>query len=81
MVFSSTKRMEMVYIPRALRRKWANDAFEAEHPELAQERVRTRAASLQALADTRAKFPVLTPENFEAANAYREARIKELMGR
>lgn len=37
------------------------------------------AANEQAGRDMRAKFPILTPENFGEAIAYQEARIKELM--
>lgn len=69
----------MAIVGRALRQKWASDAVEARHPERAAERIRYRAAAERALADTRAKFPTLTTENFAAADAYREARTKELM--
>jgi hypothetical protein len=68
----------MAYVTQMMRRKMANDANEARHPELAAERIRHRTAAEQALADVRERFPVLTAENFQEANDYREARIREL---
>jgi len=68
------------YIPRALRQKWADDAHEARHPERAVERLRSRDANKKALADTFAAYPTITPDNFDAANDYRERRIKFHLG-
>jgi hypothetical protein len=65
-------------VGRLIRQKAAADAAERSHPERAAERVRFRQISERALAETRAKFPVLTGDNFQAANEYREARIREL---
>jgi hypothetical protein len=62
-----------------MRRKMADEAHEARHPERVQERIRYRAAAERALADTHARFPVLTTDNFAAANEYRERRTRELI--
>jgi hypothetical protein len=69
----------MVYVTLGMRRKMKADADEARHPKRAAERVAYRKAAEQALAETMAQFPTLTVENFEAANAYREKRMAELM--
>lgn len=42
------------------------------------ERIKNRKACEQALADVRERYPVITAENFEEANAYRERRIREI---
>jgi len=76
---SIVKENAMAYVTQAIRRKLADEAHEARHPERVVERVNFRAAADKALSETRAKFPVLTPDNFEAANEYRERRIRELM--
>jgi hypothetical protein len=69
----------MAYVTQGMRRKMADAAYEERHPELAAERIRYRVAAEKALADTQAKFPVLTAENFQAANDYREAHTRELL--
>jgi tRNA A37 N6-isopentenylltransferase MiaA len=69
----------MAYVTRLMRRKMADDAHEARHPERAQERLAYRKAAEQALSETMAKFAPLTAENFEAANNYREQRTQELL--
>ena len=69
----------MAYVTQLMRRKMADAAHEAAHPERVQERIAYRKAAQRALAETMAKFAPLTAENFEAANAYREARISELL--
>ncbi len=69
----------MAYVTQGMRRKMADDAHEARHPERARERIMYREAAERALAETMAKFAPLTTENFEAANAYREARTAELI--
>jgi hypothetical protein len=69
----------MAIVGRLIRNKAKQDADERAHPERAQERIRYRQAAEQALIDTRAKFPVLTAENFQAANEYREKRTAELL--
>jgi hypothetical protein len=69
----------MAIIGKLIRQQARADAYERAHPEAAAERIRYRAAAEQALADTHARFPVLTTDNFAAANAYREARTKELL--
>ena len=70
----------MAIVGRALREKWAAEADEARHPERAQERVDRRAIIERAWAETKAKFPLGTQEEIEAAFAYRDARIAELEG-
>jgi nicotinamide riboside kinase len=62
-----------------MRRKMRADADEARHPERAAERIRYRAAAEQALAEMHKRFPVLTSDNFEEANRFREARTQELI--
>jgi hypothetical protein len=68
----------MAYVTRMMRQKMANEADEARHPERVFERVASRRAHEQALADMRVRFPVLTANNFAEANAYRETRAREL---
>ena len=41
----------MVYVCNAMRRKLANDAYEAKHPELGGERARYRDAAVRAIID------------------------------
>lgn len=48
-------------------------------PEQVQERIRYRAASEQAIAETREKFSPMTSENALEAIEWQAARIKELM--
>lgn len=69
----------MAIIGKALRRKWANDAYEAKHPELVQERIAYRAVCKQAHEETKARFAPFTADNFAEAAAFQERRIKELM--
>ncbi len=70
----------MVYVCNAMRRKLANDAYEAKHPELGGERARYRDAAVRAIADMRKRFPILTAENFDEADEYRKTRISQLTG-
>lgn len=70
----------MVYVTQALRRKWADEAHEKRHPERVTERIAFRDASSKAIAEMRVKFPVLTADNFDEANAFRESRVRELIG-
>jgi hypothetical protein len=69
----------MAIVGKALRQKWADDAHEARHPERVTERIAYRRAAEQALAETSARFPVLTAENFEEANRFRETRTQEIL--
>jgi hypothetical protein len=48
-------------------------------PEEAAERVRYRECATQALTEMRARFPVLTSDNLEAADKFREQRTQELL--
>jgi hypothetical protein len=70
----------MAYISKAMRQKLANDAYEDRHPERGAQRIAYRKVAEQALAETQAKYPVLTADNFQEANDYRERRIAELLG-
>lgn len=44
-------------------------------------RHRYRAAAEQTLAELQQRFPVLSADNFEAANKFREQRLTELLKR
>jgi hypothetical protein len=50
-----------------------------DRPGAAAERVAYRKAAEQALAELRARWPVLTAENFTEADRFREARTQELL--
>lgn len=47
----------------------------ADTPENIRQRLIRRCACERGLADRVERFPVITSENFEAANAFQEARI------
>ena len=47
-------------------------------PAMVAERIANRKACEQALADRKAKFPVLTERNFEEAASIQDVRITEL---
>jgi hypothetical protein len=64
-----------------MRRKMADDAHEARHPERAAERIAYRKASAQAMAELFARWPVLTAENFAEADRFRVERTQELLQR
>lgn len=51
----------------------------ADTPAEIAERIRYRKASEQALAELHQQWPVLTPENFAAADKFRERRTQELL--
>lgn len=72
----------MAIVGKLLRQKWAADAAEKKHEkERAAERIRFRQCAEQALAETRERFPVLTADNFEEANNFRENRLQDLLRR
>jgi hypothetical protein len=48
-------------------------------PEETAERVRHRECAKQALAEMQVHFPVLTADNFDAADKWRERRTQELL--
>lgn len=47
----------------------------ADRPEAIAERRAAKAAHERALADMRIKYPTLTADNFEDADAYRKSRV------
>ena len=65
----------MAYVTQGMRRKMADAALEARHPERAQERVRYRKACGASTGGNAAKFPVITPESFAQADRFQNARI------
>jgi hypothetical protein len=66
----------MAIYGRALREAAADRADEARHPGRGERRRLHREAHTAALADMDERFPTLTGENFEAALAYQNERIR-----
>jgi hypothetical protein len=62
-----------------MRQKMADEAHEARHPERVAERTAYRAACEQARNEREKAFPVITADNFEAACAFQDRRIFELL--
>ena len=50
-----------------------------DSPEVVAERIKRRKVGEQVNAERLVKFPTLTPENWQEAIDWQEARIKELM--
>lgn len=70
----------MSYETEYAAKKRAQEEARANSPEAVESRLIQGEILAQVRGEMAAKFPVYTAENFEAANRYREDRIKELRG-